>query len=109
VSQTLFQNIGTEYRLFKNLLSNSTFAKPITFNVNNEITEVIKNNRPTLDEAKVKGCIMPIKFQIKTFFELPRVLNQTLDNMEMLSKSTNIKNFVNSSSFQALKLNRTSL
>jgi len=45
-----FQNIGTEFRLFKNLLSNSTFTKPITFNVNNKITEVIKNNRPTQRE-----------------------------------------------------------
>jgi len=48
---------------------------------------------------------MPIKYQTKTFFELPYVLDQALDNMERLSKSTNTKNFANSSSFLALKRN----
>ncbi|XP_067621220.1 uncharacterized protein [Eurosta solidaginis] len=76
------------------------FAKPKCFNVNNEISEVIVKGRCTLDESKVQGCIMPIHFQIRKFFELPSVLDTVLRNMEILSKEYNITHFINSTSFK---------
>jgi len=59
---TPFKNISTEHKLLKKLLSDESFEKPFVFDVNNEVQEVQKCYKPTLDAGNKKGCVMPIKF-----------------------------------------------
>lgn len=95
-----FEEIKSEHKLLKDLSNSDYFSRPQFFNVNNEITEVILNGQPTLDASNVKGCIMPIEFQFRKFFELPGVLDSVLQNMKALTQFTDITHFVNSESFQ---------
>lgn len=94
-----FDEIKSEYKLFKSITESDRFAKPIFFNVNNEISEIILNNEPNLDASNVKGCIMPIEFQFRKFFELPSILTIALYNINKLSTDSDITHFVNSASF----------
>jgi len=70
------------------------------FDVNNEVQEVQKGYKPTLDAGNIKGCVMSIDFQIKKFFELPGILDETLDNMKTLQSQTKISQYVNSDSWK---------
>lgn len=99
-----FEDIRSEYKLFQHIENSDQFAKPEIFTVSNEISEIILKGQPTLDASNVKGCIMPIEFQVRKFFELPDVLTKTLNNIKFLSAETDITHFVNSSCFKE-KLN----
>lgn len=98
--QNPFRNIETEYKFFKSISNSNQFAKPLLFNVHNEICEIILDGTPSLDASKVKGCLMPLNFQFKKFFELPTVLLTTLENAKNLSNISHITHCLNSSSFK---------
>jgi len=61
----LFNSIGTEHMFLKKLHSDKSFEMPRVFNVNNELEKTHSNYKPTLSPSNIKGCIIPIKFQLK--------------------------------------------
>lgn len=50
-----------------------------------------------------KGCLMPIKHQIRLFFESPNVLSKTLENINHLEQEDSLKNVVNGSLWKSIK------
>lgn len=50
-----------------------------------------------------KGCLTPIKFQLKTFFETGSIFQQTMQNMTRLDQSNEISNVVNGSLWKTIK------
>lgn len=90
-----FDNIDTEHKYIKTLLERNLFQYPKEIHINNEIGSITDNYNPNLDIKISKGCIMPIKFHIKSFFELPNILDQTLKNMDEIKQCSEIKNFIN--------------
>jgi hypothetical protein len=46
-------------------------------------------------KKKIKGVLLPIKFQFKKYIELPCVLNSFLANRSSLNSVTNYTNFFN--------------
>ncbi|XP_067635101.1 uncharacterized protein [Eurosta solidaginis] len=95
-----FKDVQTEYKFLKSVERSDEFSKPQFFIINNEMCEVILNNRPTIEAGNVFGCIMPIKFQIRKFFELTSVLEIILNNINYLFNSSSITHFINSASFK---------
>ncbi|XP_030374105.1 uncharacterized protein LOC115634022 isoform X1 [Scaptodrosophila lebanonensis] len=94
-----FEEIKSEYRLFKFLKEMHLFEDPKSFTVSNKIGPKFKKGNASLFPNKIDIHIMPIKFQIKSFFELPNVLNLTLQNKKLLQNQGNLINFVNSETF----------
>lgn len=71
--QDIFTNVET-YHLFVKYLKKikGHFQEPAMKEINKNIGPIISNNEPILGDIVAYECLMPIKFQIKQFFELPR-------------------------------------
>lgn len=86
----LFHILNDSFKNFKSfhlfqtyLVEHDLYQHPIIFEISNEISPIVINNTATLDECKTYGALMPIKFQIKKFLQLPHVLDeiiQTINN-----------------------------
>ncbi|XP_021706005.1 uncharacterized protein LOC110678002 [Aedes aegypti] len=50
-----------------------------------------------------KGCLTPIKFQLKQFFETGSIFEQTMDNMKELEQTNGISNVVNGTLWKTVK------
>jgi hypothetical protein len=59
---------------------NNLYEQSKIITINNTIENTIINSSNTIDEKKVKGVLLQLKFQFKKYFELPGVLNSFLDN-----------------------------
>lgn len=90
-----FENYQTEYRLIKHLEENDLIVSPNHFLINDQIDVVRKNNQTLLDQKKCKGILMPLKFQLKQFLELPNVYDMIMKHMTKLMSEKKISNFVN--------------
>lgn len=99
----LFSFIKTEYKFFKYLTENDLFKFPTLVTINNELSEIIHCNKPTLGEQKITGVIMPISFQLKKYFELPGLLDLFKKNMLYLESKSTLENFVNGILWQRKK------
>lgn len=87
-----FNFIATEQK-FKSATQNLGLSDSIqTINFANSEGEIVS-----------KGCLMPIKHQIKLFFESPNVLSRTLENMSQLEQEDTLKNVVNGSLWKSIK------
>lgn len=71
------------------------YRHPYCSILSNRVSQIVSKGNPTLGAKKISAYIMPIQFQIKTFFELPGVLDCTLRNTELLLSKTKICNYVN--------------
>ena len=91
-----FKNIDTEYKFLKHLKSNNLYEKSKIVTINNTIENTVINSSNTIDEKKVKGVLLPLKFQFRKYFELPGVLNSFLDNHNSMKSVTEFSSFVNS-------------
>lgn len=103
ICQNPFQNINSEYKYFKFMESNDLFRKPVDFRFNEIIAPKIVKYQNTLSETSSHVSIQDLQFQIRKFFELPGMLDETLQNMEDLNKSGDINNFINGSLFKKIK------
>lgn len=87
-----FQFIGTEQKF-------NTTLKDI--NLNDKLQVINYED----DEKNIvsKGCIMPIKYQFKQFFESGDVFSETMKHMSSLEKSNDITNVVNGTLWKNVK------
>jgi len=90
-----FRGIDTEYKFLKQLQDKKLYEKPNIVTLNNTIENIISNHNNTIDEKKIKGVLLPIKFQFQKYFELPGVLNSFLASHSSLNSVTNYTNFFN--------------
>lgn len=75
---------------------NDYYEKPRVISVDNIIDNVHINNINTVDEKKVKGVILPLKFQFRKYFEVPGVLDSFIQNHNFLKTENGFTNFINS-------------
>ncbi|KAF0710672.1 C2H2-type domain-containing protein, partial [Aphis craccivora] len=66
--------LDTEYKFLKSLQINDYYEKPKIINLDNTIDDVRINNINIVDEKKVKGVILPLKFKFRKYFEAPDIL-----------------------------------
>ncbi|XP_067645288.1 uncharacterized protein [Eurosta solidaginis] len=98
-----FQDISSEYRLFKILKELNLYEHPKTITIKESVTETTKYGIPTLAPKSFDIYIMPLNFQFKAIFEIPCLLQSTLQNTEKYLKESSIQNFVSGRIFKARK------
>lgn len=99
----VFKTNLSEFKFLKHLKNKNLFEFPKLFTINNEICETVVDGIPSFEEKIITGCLMPIKFQIKKYFELNNLLNETLKHMDNIVKSNEVTNFINGEIFQKKK------
>lgn len=87
-----FNFICTEYRLNTQLENLNMLEVPQEIQYKDEEGNVVS-----------KGCLAPIKFQLKKFFETSSMLEQTMHNMTRLEQTNDISNVVNGTLWKAIK------
>lgn len=102
----IFAELGTYYLFVKYLESKNLYKGPNIHEINKTIGPVISNNVPVLDEIVAYECVMPIEFQIKKFFELPNVFNETLKYMKFVESQPNISSVLHSTQWKEKIKNR---
>lgn len=91
-----FSKCKTFYKFLKELKKRNSFEDPQEFDIDNRIAPVVHHHEILLTDKHSKGVLMPLRFQIKHFFELPNVLKDTLENTQtFLANDNEIKNIVN--------------
>jgi len=94
-----FETIQSEHTFFKTLKMKKLFEDPKPYTISNVIAPTNKKGRASLLPNKVDIIMMPVVFQIKSFFELPNILKLTIQNQKFLEASNNFRNFVNTESW----------
>lgn len=103
--KTPFFKIKSEYRFIKQLESINVYKNLTVFTMSNEVCEIVKNHKPTIDNNSFQGVVMPIKFQIKSFFETSNILQTTIENMNFLKNNQSYCNFINGSVWKKIERN----
>lgn len=88
---------NSENKIEKKLIDLDIFASPSEFLIQSRTGIVTNKGMANFGEDKIKGVLMPIQFQIKTYFQLPNVLDSTIKQLEKYKVSKNIggiENFV---------------
>lgn len=98
-----FKEINTESKLLRKIENLNFYKPPIQFTVDTNLSEVFTKGIPKLKNVEYKRIMMAIEFMFESVFSLPNLLNATLKNMEELSKSTKISNFINGSVWNDIK------
>ncbi|XP_030757984.1 uncharacterized protein LOC115883721 isoform X1 [Sitophilus oryzae] len=89
-----FKAFSSDY-LFHKILTNKgcvNTLKEIT--INNEVRPVHRAGNLITQETKIKGIVMPLKFQFKAFFEKNKLLEPTLAYMKDLEVNNTFTNFM---------------
>jgi len=94
-----FKPIVSEYKFLKFLKEKNLYENPLAYTISNKLVPKIKRGKAELMPHKVNIQLMPVKFQITKFFEIPDVLNLTVKNQKELMKKETICNFVNTCTF----------
>ncbi|XP_058456098.1 uncharacterized protein LOC131433557 isoform X1 [Malaya genurostris] len=81
-----FQFVATEHKFNNELKNLNLIENPQTIEFKDKNENVIS-----------RGCLMPIKYQIRKFFENGNVFHESIHNMQLLEHDNNIKNFVKGS------------
>lgn len=93
-----FSLCKTDYRLTGWLIKNDYLHSITQITIHDEISEVFLNGEVTHEENKIKGVILPLRFQFKKVFEKEYFLKSHLDYMDELYKahvnSSTISNFI---------------
>lgn len=99
-----FDKLNTFYKFKKKLKEDGklTDAKQITVSKKTDL--VLKDGNPTYMTVTDTVTLMPINEQIKLFFELPNVLETTVDYMKKLENDDNsMTNFIQGELWQGVK------
>ncbi|CAG9806439.1 unnamed protein product [Chironomus riparius] len=100
------EKCSTFYKYKKELSKRNCMSEATQRVINERTGFQFKHGRPHYGSIKEKVTMMPIKQQIKTFLELPTILDTIIENMTRLeSDSTHIKNFVQGNIWKEIKKN----
>lgn len=87
-----FNFICTEHRLNSQLTSLNMRESPQNIHYEDNDGNIVS-----------KGCLTPIKFQLKKFFETGSIFKQTIQNMTRMEQTIEISNVVNGSLWKTVK------
>jgi hypothetical protein len=89
-----FKKVETEHKLTKELKEMGVFESPTRFTINESVDISQKNGLPKIEYITSNGYLMPIEFQLKTFFEKPQVFETTMKNKQLLEQGQ-LSHFIN--------------
>lgn len=95
-----FAEISTEHHFFKHLKKLHLYEDPLRHELSNHVTTRVVKGNPTLVGKSFSAYFMPLRFQLKTFFECPGILASTLKNTESIMSKNKISNFINGESYK---------
>lgn len=91
----LLKPFQTDHFVQKWLKENNLKADLQEFVINSEISVQHKQGRLDIDKKDTKGILLPLKFQLQTFFEKRNVLSSMLHNIKTLENDkSSLSNFV---------------
>lgn len=99
--QNPFEEIKTEYRLFKILKELKLYQDPKVFLIRNDISEVVVNGNPTLGPKSANIYIMPLQFIFQKIFQTPKLLDYTLENTKTFLEGNIYNNFASGELFKS--------
>jgi hypothetical protein len=95
--------LNSFYRYDKQMRQRGFATAGIQKTVDDRIDTVFKRGVPTLGKVTDKVAIMPIKQQIKAFFELPGVFNATIKHMQTLCVQEEMSNIIQGSLWKEIR------
>ncbi|XP_058981872.1 uncharacterized protein LOC101889627 isoform X1 [Musca domestica] len=95
-----FEDIATEYRMIKTLKNLMLYEDPKLIAIDEKIAEIICHGNPTLGVKTYDVIVMPLQFMIKSIFEIPDLLNQTLENIQNSLSDSNYTSLANGEIFK---------
>lgn len=98
----IFEKVNTEYKLLKYLQEKNLYVQPKSFEISLQNELVFHNGVSNIDCNHSKGVLMPIEFQIKSFFELPKIFEEVINNTEKLCSERDYLNFVNGNRWKSI-------
>lgn len=104
--KTAFSKLKSIYRIEKQLLRSSYFAKPKVITILETTGTVLQHGIAIEDNVKEKIVLMPIEHQIRTFFEMPNVLKNVVQFMrDKEQESGAINNFLQGQLWKTIRSN----
>lgn len=85
---------SNEYQLKTNLIKENKFITPESYLIDNSIQRVQRNHNVEFNIKATKGAYVSMQKIFKQFFEISNIFNDTISNMENLSKDSKVSNFV---------------
>lgn len=100
-----FKNTRSEYVFIEMLKKYNLYEEPKCFTIKNLISERSNLGNPTLGLSSVNVYMSSLHFKFKAFFELPNILQITLENTTQYLNSTTICNYASTDAFRLKKQN----
>ncbi|XP_058974396.1 uncharacterized protein LOC131800730 [Musca domestica] len=100
-----FKNFKNEYKFLKYIEKENLYQSAKPFLLSNTIEPKVSRGNPDLRPVFLNYYMMPIRFQIKKFFQLPNILHSTLNNIDESIKSSTLSNFVCGEIFRTKLIN----
>lgn len=97
ISKT-FDFLNTEYKLLKYLEEKDLYKRPEVYVINIDKVKICSEETY---EKRTHLVMTNVRFQIRKFFEIENVLDNTLKHMERLKDSKRIDNFINGSLYKS--------
>lgn len=97
-----FNEISTEHMLTKKLKSLNLYEDPKSILIDEKITEITSHGNPTLGSKKFSIILMPLCFMFKSIFEIPKLLDYTLENIKFSLHNENFINLANGQTFKKI-------
>lgn len=91
--------LQSESKIIKHLSKKGKFIHPQQFKIHSKVDKVQKKHKITYAKKDINATIVPLRFYLKKFFELPDVYNKTINYMNSLN-STKFCNFIQGNLWQ---------
>lgn len=98
-----FSEFKSEYKLLKYLNVMNLYERPLAVVIEKTITEKTVADNHTLDSKSADIYIVPLKFQFKKIFEIPGLLDITLENTQKSFESSVLSSFASGDIFKMKK------
>lgn len=85
-----FHRCGNEQQLFTWLARNDYMSNYEEFEINREIAEKYRRGEICYDEVEITGVLLPLQFQFRKVFEKNNLLLHTLQQIELISNSSEL-------------------
>lgn len=89
-----FKSLNSDYLLYKVLKTDGYVDTLKEVTINHEVKAIHRSGNLVNEEVKSKSILMPLKFQMKAFFERNNLLQPTLDFMKSFEQNDTLINFV---------------